>query len=272
MPPGSDSSTAVEPSRRSRRRKRCGGVGDLPCDAIEQRVRCALATVVRCVLRPNSHPENRKRTCARRGGWCRGGWWTVAGGGGRNVRGDSGGVFPPTSVSVSTPVHEGTTRHGPSVVSWSDGKPSSSPATPASRRGRGQRRSPKPERPAPKNKHEHESSGPGDAANPSPGFRAGVGGSSASSRSARCSSRVCGRATTARRSPTPSSSPRSRTATSRRSRSTRAPARSRANSPTATTFNTTGGGEAGLFEGDQEFLEDNGVDHLVQGARATTSC
>jgi len=125
--------------------------------------------------------------------------------------------------------------------------------------GRGQRRSPKPERPAPRNKHEHESSGPGDAAESKPGFPkwgwwiialVALGallipslwpsndgtafsytefiaevedGNVAEIEVNKGSGKITGELTN------------------------------------GDTFNTTAGGEAGLFEGDQEFLEENGV-------------
>ena len=125
--------------------------------------------------------------------------------------------------------------------------------------GRGQRRSPKPERPTPRNKHEHESSGPGDAAESKPGFPkwgwwiialVALGallipslwpsndgtalsytefiaevedGNVAEIEVNKGSGKITGELTN------------------------------------GDTFNTTAGGEAGLFEGDQEFLEENGV-------------
>ena len=133
------------------------------------------------------------------------------------------------------------------------------PPPPPPGAGRGQRRSPKPERPAPKNKHEHERSGPGDTGESKPGFpRWGwwiIGlvalgallipslwpsndgtaftytefiaevedGNVAEIEVNKGSGKITGELTN------------------------------------GDTFNTTAGGEAGLFEGDQEFLEDNGV-------------
>lgn len=124
---------------------------------------------------------------------------------------------------------------------------------------RGQRRSPKPERPASKNKREHEDSGPGDAAEPKPGFprwgwwiialialgallipnfwpsNDGTSlsytefiaevrdGNVAEIEVNKGSGKITGELTN------------------------------------GDSFNTTGGGEAGLFEGDQKFLEENGV-------------
>ncbi|NKB40321.1 MAG: ATP-dependent zinc metalloprotease FtsH [Ilumatobacter sp.] len=124
---------------------------------------------------------------------------------------------------------------------------------------RGQRRSPKPERPASKNKREHEDSGPGDAAEPKPGFPrwgwwiialVALGallipnfwpsndgtslsytefiaevkdGNVAEIEVNKGSGKITGELTN------------------------------------GDSFNTTGGGEAGLFEGDQKFLEESGV-------------
>ncbi|MCH9836595.1 ATP-dependent metallopeptidase FtsH/Yme1/Tma family protein, partial [bacterium] len=124
---------------------------------------------------------------------------------------------------------------------------------------RGQRRSPKPERPASKNKREHEDSGPGDAAEPKPGFprwgwwiialialgallipnfwpsNDGTSlsytefiaevrdGNVAEIEVNKGSGKITGELTN------------------------------------GDSFNTTGGGEAGLFEGDQKFLEENGI-------------
>lgn len=124
---------------------------------------------------------------------------------------------------------------------------------------RGQRRSPKPERPASKHKREHEDSGPGDAAEPKPGFprwgwwiialialgallipnfwpsNDGTSlsytefiaevrdGNVAEIEVNKGSGKITGELTN------------------------------------GDSFNTTGGGEAGLFEGDQKFLEENGV-------------
>jgi len=133
------------------------------------------------------------------------------------------------------------------------------PPPPPPGAGRGQRRSPKPERPTPRNKHEHESSGPGDAAESKPGFPrwgwwiialVALGallipslwpsndgtafsytefiaevedGNVAEIEVNKGSGKITGELTN------------------------------------GDTFNTTAGGEAGLFEGDQEFLEENGV-------------
>ena len=124
---------------------------------------------------------------------------------------------------------------------------------------RGQRRSPKPERPASKHKREHEDSGPGDAAEPKPGFprwgwwiialialgallipnfwpsNDGTSlsytefiaevrdGNVAEIEVNKGSGKITGELTN------------------------------------GDSFNTTGGGEAGLFEGDQKFLEENGI-------------
>ncbi len=109
-------------------------------------------------------------------------------------------------------------------------------------------------------------------ARPSPGFRGGDGGSSVSSRSARCSSRVCGRATTAPTSTYTEFIAEVEDGNVEEIEVNKGSGKITGELTNGDTFNTTAGGEAGLFEGDQEFLEENGVDRSPTRRRATTSC
>jgi cell division protease FtsH len=133
------------------------------------------------------------------------------------------------------------------------------PPPPPPGAGRGQRRSPKPERPAPKNKSESDSSGPGDPAESKAGFP-------------RWGWWIIGLvALGALLVPSlwPSNDGTAFTYTEFISEVedgnvseievNKGSGKISGELTNGDKFNTTAGGEAGLFEGDQEFLEDNGV-------------